>query len=833
MRILFLGLVLVPGWCFRRFSNRFELHAAVRRWDSLAGRAEVESVYGRIEDWDVSAVKDMYGLFRSMKDFNADIGSWNTSAVTDMSYMFHRAEAFNADIGSWDTSAVRDMSYMFYEADAFNADIGSWDTSKVTNMRGMFYDAEAFNQAIGSWNTSAVRDMSYMFYEVEAFNADIGCWDTSAVTNMRGMFHYAEAFNQAIGPWSTSAVTDMNCMFFGSKSFNQAIGTWDTSAVTDMNGMFGATEAFNQDIGCWNTSAVRDMSGMFSYAEAFNQAIGSWNTSAVRDMSFNQDISGWNTSAVRDMKNMSYMFYEAEAFNADIGSWDTSAVTNMSGMFYGAPAFNQDISSWDTSAVRDMSYMFYEAEVFNQSLSQWDTSSVRYSRFALMFAGATRFDVEPCRAGSFPAYNKLGCQGCPAGQFALAGASHCQSCSPGNVPTEDRGSCRLCPVSSYALPSSDVCVTCNFPLLAFEDGCIWWHLPLIAVGVASLMVALGLFRSHRRARKRVKLDNIMTCLYRDLWQEDEGAIELYTERLGKLGVSKAAVQEQVDEMRAAQSRLAGVSMRYLLSDSFAMLATERTGKSDPSFVDMKDGFWLSTSNPRIGQELRCPRDGKPGCALVDWLPRSDRHQQTHFLSWTWQYRLTQVTSALQSYLPMAAAEEVFFFMCFFTNNQYRIIVEASAAGSSDLEQVFETNLTRIGKMVAMLDSWHEPVYLSRVWTVYEQFVASKLQIPVTFIMPEDSAISLRETVEHGKTGIAHITGSLRAVDAEHAKAWKPEDEEKVKSLIQQTVGFEKVNRHVAQTMIRWISQAMKQHLHSLVELVPDESPPAPQVIISL
>ena len=220
------------------------------------------------------------------------------------------------------------------------------------------------------------------------------------------------------------------------------------------------------------------------------------------------------------------------------------------------------------------------------------------------------------------------------------------------------------------------------------------------------MVALGLFLAHRRARKKANLDNVMTCLYHDLWWEDEDTVELYTERLGKLGVSKASVQEQVDEMRAAQSKLAGVSMRYLLSESFAELAAERTGKSDPSFIDMKDGFWL-TSNP-IGQNLRCPRDGKPGCALVDWLPRCDRHQQTHFLSWTWQYRLRQVTSALESYQQVVAAEEVFFFMCFFTNNQFRIIVEESAAGSSDLEQVFETNLTRIGKMVALLDSWHKP-----------------------------------------------------------------------------------------------------------------------------
>ena len=34
----------------------------------------------------------------------------------------------------------------------------------------------------------------------------------------------------------------------------------------------------------------------------------------------------------------------------------------------------------------------------------------------------------------------------------------------------------------------------------------------------------------------------------------------------------------------------------------------------------------------------------------------------------------------------------------------------------------------IRRMVAILDTWDRPLYLSRIWTVYEQFVASTLQI---------------------------------------------------------------------------------------------------------
>lgn len=162
-------------------------------------------------------------------------------------------------------------------------------------------------------------------------------------------------------------------------------------------------------------------------------------------------------------------------------------------------------------------------------------------------------------------------------------------------------------------------------------------------------------------------------------------------------------------------------------------------------------------------------------------------------------------------------------MCFFTNNQFRIILEGTEAGSTDLEKVFETNLMRIGRMVAMLDSWQDPIYLSRIWTVYEQFVASKLEIPVVFIMPEDAAVSLRETIDDGRAGVVDISRSLCQVDAERAQAWKKEDEEKVKAMIQQTVGFWQVNQHVIQVMLSWVGGIMQQQIRTVMDEVREAS----------
>ena len=144
-------------------------------------------------------------------------------------------------------------------------------------------------------------------------------------------------------------------------------------------------------------------------------------------------------------------------------------------------------------------------------------------------------------------------------------------------------------------------------------------------------------------------------------------------------------------------------------------------------------------------------------------------------------------------------------------------MEETAAGSDNLEEVFESNLTRVGQMVAILDSWQQPVYLSRIWTVYEQFVASKIHIPVTFTMPAAATEHLYQQVHLGKTGIEEITRSLGRVDSQQAKAWKPEDELKVKTLIQTTVGFEHVNKHVTDVMLRWFGEVMKNHLQGLID----------------
>ena len=236
------------------------IHTIVKLY--IDNKPRCVSLYGRIEDWDVSNVTNMSKLFLFCKQFNEDISNWDTSNVTDMETMFARAESFNHPIGGWDTSKVTNMSWMFADAFAFNQPIGEWDVSNVTKMEYMFSGAIDFNCDISGWNTSNVTSMSGMFYKTVRFNKPLNKWNVSRVTSMCGMFSGTHSFDKPLNKWDVSKVTNMSEMFSGASSFNKPLNKWDVSKVTKTRYMFRKAH-FCQNISNWNLTKLEDVHQMF------------------------------------------------------------------------------------------------------------------------------------------------------------------------------------------------------------------------------------------------------------------------------------------------------------------------------------------------------------------------------------------------------------------------------------------------------------------------------------------------------------------------------------------------------------------------------------------
>ncbi len=295
---------------------------------------------------DLSRTTTLNNMFTgsAIRSLNQGTNNWDITNITDISGMFIGARSFNQDIGHWNTANVSNFRRIFSSADAFNQDISNWNTSKATNMSSMFGNAKAFNQSIGTWDTSKVTDMSYMFSGADAFKQPIGNWDTSHVTNMSEMFskgHWQNQnhrYNPDITNWNTSNVTDMSSMFKGNNTFNQDISQWDVSKVVNIGGMFSETKAFNQDINDWDVGNVKFMASMFEKATAFNQSLGNWDVSNVY--------------------SMSRLFSGAKSFNRSLANWDVSNVEWMTEMFKEATNFDQDLGNWNVSEVKQMNEIF-------------------------------------------------------------------------------------------------------------------------------------------------------------------------------------------------------------------------------------------------------------------------------------------------------------------------------------------------------------------------------------------------------------------------------------------------------------------------------------------
>ena len=246
------------------------------------------NITGNINNWDVSNVIDMTGMFAGATNFNQNLNNWDVSSVTSMNSMFANCDNFNGDISNWDTSNVEDMIYMFGYNYDFNVDITNWNTSNVRYMWGMFYGASSFNQPIGSWDTRNVESIGWMFRQAFSFNQNLSSWNTSNIWDMDRVFskHNTDVevmqFNGDLSGWDTRNVETMDGIFYGAGNFNGDISNWNTSNVENMREVFRRAYNFNHDIGNWDVRSVTNMVGMFRDATSFNQDLRKW---CVRDIS--------------------------------------------------------------------------------------------------------------------------------------------------------------------------------------------------------------------------------------------------------------------------------------------------------------------------------------------------------------------------------------------------------------------------------------------------------------------------------------------------------------------------------------------------------------------
>ena len=129
-----------------------------------------------LNNWDVSSVTDMSGMFAIGYEMNYSYADYGTAYYHRSSYgiYYYSNETptiFNQPLNNWDVSSVTDMEGMFLGNESFNQLLNDWNVSNVKNIRGMFFMAKSFNQPLVSWKISIdKKENKILAFELSAQN---------------------------------------------------------------------------------------------------------------------------------------------------------------------------------------------------------------------------------------------------------------------------------------------------------------------------------------------------------------------------------------------------------------------------------------------------------------------------------------------------------------------------------------------------------------------------------------------------------------------------------------------------------------------------------------
>jgi tetratricopeptide (TPR) repeat protein len=225
---------------------------------------------------------------------------------------------------------------------------------------------------------------------------------------------------------------------------------------------------------------------------------------------------------------------------------------------------------------------------------------------------------------------------------------------------------------------------------------------------------------------------------------------------------------------------------------------------------------------RKGQERICPHDGRLGAAYVDCLSGQDNvGPSTIMLSYGWGNSIGDIVDALVDYCHRCNLDHkcTYVWICCLCNNQHRV-AERKKLGEEisfeEFESIFGDRVQNIGHVVAIMAPWRQPVYVSRVWCIYELFTAyNNANCKVDIAMPPREKRDMVKSLNaSGMEGIELLFETLSKTDISQAQASEPMDKKRIMEMVMAGTGFEVLNAEVNELLRNWVKDGVMEAVES-------------------
>ena len=227
----------------------------------------------------------------------------------------------------------------------------------------------------------------------------------------------------------------------------------------------------------------------------------------------------------------------------------------------------------------------------------------------------------------------------------------------------------------------------------------------------------------------------------------------------------------------------------------------------------------------------CPDGGQLGASYVDCLDGEDNvGPSTIMLSYGWGNSIADIVDALNDYCDRfnANPKRTYVWICCLCNNQHRVAQRKKEREEISFEKfssIFRERVTKIFKVVAIMAPWRKPIYVSRVWCIFELFTASEnegCQLDIA-MPPREKQDMVNCLDEAGVNGIHLLFDTMAKTDISSAEASEPADKERIMSMVTESSGFDFLHNKVNNLLRGWVKDGILEAVQSELELMDSAS----------
>jgi len=207
---------------------------------------------------------------------------------------------------------------------------------------------------------------------------------------------------------------------------------------------------------------------------------------------------------------------------------------------------------------------------------------------------------------------------------------------------------------------------------------------------------------------------------------------------------------------------------------------------------------------RIKETCKRENDGRSVCERFHAEGSHYVGKATVFMSWWLGSSLEDVISALRRYLQQnnLDKDQTFFWVCDYCFRQTKLLRD-----DTPLPDKMKGVISALGRVVILLDPWHEPAPLKRSWCLWEVYVACSEKAVFDVVMSDAQGRAFANAMLED---FGSIHDALGNVDVRLAKAYKEEDQRMVMERVETSMGASALNQMVTDALNKWLSEEVRK-----------------------